>query len=93
MSGRVLWNQDILYDAKSNILLAKEQDIHRDYSGHHDTDSIAVIGKTGIRMFKQEGTNSVYESLGHRITDGYEYSLFVFKDDAALRLYWERIRS
>lgn len=89
VTGRVLWNRDVLYDAKSNMLLAKDQDIHLD--GAHLGKNIAVVGKTGIRMFHHEGINSVYESLVYR-TETVEYGLFIFKDEASLRLYWENIR-
>lgn len=86
--GRKLWNRDILYDARSRMLLAKEQDI--DGKAQHNTN-IAVIGRTNILIFEHEGTNSVYESLVHR-TKTVEYGLFVFKNEASLRLYWENIR-
>ena len=86
--GRKLWNRDIVYDAKNRMLLAKEQDI--DGKAQHNTN-IAVIGKTRILIFEHEGTNSVYESLVYR-TKTVEYGLIVFKDEASLRLYWEKIR-
>ena len=86
--GRKLWNRDIVYDAKNRMLLAKEQDI--DGKAQHNTN-IAVIGKTRILIFEHEGINSVYESLVYR-TNTVEYGLFVFKDEASLRLYWENIR-
>ena len=91
MKGYAIWNQDVLYDAKTRIFLAKEQDIDDTFK-HDNLNGIALIGKTGFRMFMhdQDESNLEYESLVY-IGDE-SYTLLIFKHETAMLKHWEKIK-
>jgi hypothetical protein len=86
----ILFSQYALYDAKTQMFFAKEQDMH-----HPDRDienGIAFIGAHGMRHFKYSAKNSVYTSFVY-VDSKENYHLFIFVDQESLDSYWKSIRA
>jgi hypothetical protein len=86
----ILFSPYTLYDAKTQMFFAKQQDVHHIDRG---TDNgITLCGRNGARHFKYGSKNSVYTSFTY--SDLKElYHLFIFVDQESLDSYWKNIRA
>ena len=90
MSGLEIDCKYLLYDAKTQMFFAKQQDVH--YIDIRTDNGIIIVGHNGTRHFKYSSKNSVYASFTY--SDLKElYHLFIFVDQEALDSYWKSIRA
>lgn len=86
----ILLSQYALYDAKTQMFFAKQQDVHHIDRG---TDNgITLVGANSTRQFKYNSKNSVYTSFTY-VDPKEHYHLFIFVDQEALDSYWKSIRA
>lgn len=86
----VLFSPYTLYDAKTQMFFAKQQDVH--HIDRRTDNGITLVGRNGTRHFKYNSKNSLYTSFSY--SDLKElYHLFIFVDQEALDSYWKSIRA
>jgi len=86
----ILFSQYTLYDAKTQMFFAKQQDVcHID---RRTDNGIIFVGHNGTRHFKYNTKNPVYTSFTY--VDPIEaYHLFIFVDQESLDSYWKSFRA
>jgi len=86
----ILFSPYTLYDAKTQMFFAKQQDVHHIDRG---TDNgITLCGHNGTRHFKCGTKKSVYTSFLY-VGSSEAYHLFIFVDQESLDSYWKSIRA
>lgn len=86
----ILFSPYTLYDAKTQMFFAKQQDVH--HIDRRTDNGITLVGRNGTRHFKYNSKNSVYTSFVY--VDSIEaYHLFIFVDQESLDSYWKSIRA
>ena len=86
----ILFSPYTLYDAKTQMFFAKQQDVHHIDRG---TDNgITLVGHNGTRHFKYNSKNSVYTKFVY-VDLSEVYHLFIFVDQESLDSYWKNIRA
>ena len=88
----ILFSPYTLYDAKTQMFFAKQEDVHHIDRG---TDNgITLVGHNDTRHFKYNSKNSVYMYTSFSYSDLKElYHLFIFVDQESLDSYWKSIRA
>lgn len=86
----ILFSPYTLYDAKTQMFFAKQQDVHHIDRGNEN--GIIFVGHNSARRFRYGSKNSVYTSFTY--SDLKElYHLFIFVDQESLDSYWKSIRA
>jgi len=86
----ILFSPHTLYDAKTQMFFAKQQDVHHIDRG--TGNGIIFVGHNDTCHFKYNTKNSVYTSFTY--VDSIEaYHLFIFVDQESLDSYWKSIRA
>jgi hypothetical protein len=86
----VLFSPYTLYDAKTQMFFAKQQDVH--HIDRRTDNGITFVGHNGTRHFKYNTKNSVYTSFVY-VDSSEAYHLFIFIDQESLDSYWKSIRA
>jgi len=86
----ILFSSYTLYDAKTQMFFAKQQDVNHIDRG---TDNgIILCGRNGARCFTYNSKNSLYTSFSYSNLKEL-YHLFIFIDQESLDSYWKSIRA
>ena len=86
----ILFSPYTLYDAKTQMFFAKQQDVLHIDRGIEN--GITLVGHNGTRHFKYNTKNSVYTSFTY-VDSNEAYHLFIFVDQESLDSYWKSIRA
>jgi|LakMenE01Jun11ns_1017448.scaffolds.fasta_scaffold8842772_1 hypothetical protein len=86
----ILFSPYTLYDAKTQMFFAKQEDVHHIDRG--TVNGITLCGRNGTRHFKCNTKNSVYTSFTY-VDSNEAYHLFIFVDQESLDSYWKNIRA
>ena len=94
----ILFSPHTLYDAKTQMFFAKQQDVHHIDRGTDNGitlvghNGIILVGHDGTRHFKYNSKNSVFTSFTY-VDSSEAYQLFIFVDQESLDSYWKSIRA
>ena len=86
----ILFSPYTLYDAKTQMFFAKQQDVHHIDRGIEN--GITFVGRNGTRHFKYNTMNLVYTSFVY-VDSSEAYHLFIFVDQESLDSYWKSFRA